>query len=138
MIDSGFGGVGIVLLGGLLLLASTEARAAWPVSGAKAELLQMAQTGTSGAGASATPGTSSPSGATATASATASSAGSATGAGGCSAESSSEAVAIVNGKVVRKSAHKRAEGPGCSASAQSSAEANAHPGATAPGSTPRQ
>lgn len=124
MLETGYGFVAVILLAALFVVANQGAWAASPYGGTATRIYEMA-------GSSNTGGDSQPakSGASASASASARSSGSASGQGTCSAESSSEAEVRINGKVVRRSAHKRASqsGNGCTAHSESSAEASTNP-----------
>ncbi len=140
MLETGFGFVTVVLLAAVLCAASHQAGAAWLHGQAAPRILSVAAAGATPSGSG---GDSHAGGTTlsATASANATSSGSAVGEGTCSAEATSEAEVRIGSKVVRKSAHKRATetGSGCSASSESSAEANSGPpGQTRPGATPQQ
>lgn len=136
MLDTGFGLVAVILLGTLLVAASHQAWSAWPLGGEALQVHNMTAASSTGGDSQ-----SAKANASATASATATSSSSATGQGTCSAESSSEAEVRIGNKVVRKSAHKRAaqSGNGCTASSESSAEANTNPsGSGDSGANPQQ
>lgn len=126
------GQIGAVLACALLIPFAHGARA-WPVTalqgaagGARATILPVAANGASGGGASVNAQASAQASASASASA---SGGAAAGGGSCNAQSSADAEAVVGNQVVRKSARKQASqsGPGCSATAQSSASVHSDP-----------
>jgi len=133
MLHSDIAAVGVMMLGALLVAASHNASAASPISSG-AQIFSVAAGSASGSGASSGFGAlTQQAAATASASASARASASATtgGQGNCNAQSTSEAVARLGNKVVRRSSQKRAEQEGgCSASAESSAEVGPEPSGT--------